>query len=293
MYRVLKLKESESKEYRYITTHGIGPGTVPEGTFIRSEDLENGKTAIYLNRPLSDEELKKYDIKPEWIQESLVEAEEDELENVESDEETEEVIEDQLDAEETKEDLEDTVDSEEDQDENAVEEESQLDTQLDEIRDVIIDLDLRLYKIMNDKEEFYIIGRLDKDSNTVEMLVDTQPAEEVNVDIEEGEEEIEKPLELDDNKEIETRFDYVKLPTQFEQIKDMFPRYGEDLTPDHEAIMEYLMNLLIEQNPRAAKEREEEPEDEEVEVEIEPIEEPEEVEPSIEITGEEDLEDED
>jgi len=234
----------------------------------------------------------------ELEEKKLTEAEEDELDNVESDEEAEEVIEDQIDAEETKEDLEDTVDSEEDQDENAVEEESQLDTQLDEIRDVVIDLDLRLYKIMNDKEEFYIIGRLDKDSNTVEMLVDTQPAEEVNVDIEEGEEEIEKPLELDDNKEIETRFDYVKLPTQFEQIKDMFPRYGEDLTPDHEAIMEYLMNLLIEQNPRAAKEREEEPEDETVELDGEVIEEPEEVEPGIEVNdienvGEEDLEDED
>src|SRR5699024_7450548 len=57
-------------EYRYITNHGIGPGTMPKDTYIRSEDLDNGKTAIYLNRPLTQQELDKYDIKPEWVQES-------------------------------------------------------------------------------------------------------------------------------------------------------------------------------------------------------------------------------
>ena len=287
MYRVLKLKESESKEYRYITTHGIGPGTVPEGTFIRSEDLENNKTAIYLNRPLSGEELKKYDIKPEWIQESLVEADE------EKEEEKEEDIEQ---AEETEEDLEDTVDSEEDQEENPVEEESTLDQQLDEIREVLVDLDLRLYKIMNNEEEFYIIGRLDPISNQVEMLVDTQPADTMNVNIEpDGSETAEKTLKdseetnlPDKDIEIATRFDYIKLPVKFEQIKDMFPRYGEDLTPDHEAIMEYLMNLLIEQNPRAAKERAEEQEDNDEEIPID-----DEIVAQEEIPGEEESEDED
>lgn len=283
MYRVLKLKESESKEYRYITNHGIGPGTVPEGTFIRSEDLENNKTAIYLNRPLSDKELKKYDIKPEWIQESLVEAEDDEeeLEDIEK-------------AEETEEDLEDTVDSEEDQEENPVEEESTLDQQLDEIREVLVDLDLRLYKIMNNEEEFYIIGRLDPISNQVEMLVDTQPADTMNVNIEpDGSETAEKTLKdseetnlPDKDIDIATRFDYIKLPVKFEQIKDMFPRYGEDLTPDHEAIMEYLMNLLIEQNPRAAKERAEETPEEEVAIDDEVV-------AQEEIPGEEEIEDED
>lgn len=63
------LNESAKNEYRYITNHGIGPGTLPNNVYVRSEDLENGKTAIYTNRPLSDEELKKYDIKPEWVQE--------------------------------------------------------------------------------------------------------------------------------------------------------------------------------------------------------------------------------
>ena len=63
------LNESAKNEYRYITNHGIGLGTLPNNVYVRSEDLENGKTAIYTNRPLSDEELKKYDIKPEWVQE--------------------------------------------------------------------------------------------------------------------------------------------------------------------------------------------------------------------------------
>lgn len=64
-----QLESEETKEYRYITNHGVGPGALPDGTYVRSEDLEHGKTAIYTNRPLTDEELKKYDIKPEWIQE--------------------------------------------------------------------------------------------------------------------------------------------------------------------------------------------------------------------------------
>ena len=210
------------------------------------------------------------------------------------DEEVEEILDDVEDAEETEEDLEDTVDSEEDQEENPVEEESELDKELDEIREVLVDLDLRLYKIMNNEEEFYIIGRLDPTSNQVEMLVDTQPADTMEVDIEpDGTETAEQTIEKDDKVEnipeetdIATRFDYIKLPNKFEQIKDMFPRYGEDLTPDHEAIMEYLMNLLIEQNPRAAKEKSEEAPEEEVPVDDEVI-------AQEEIPGEEEIEDED
>lgn len=296
MYRVLKLKEAETPEamqkiadrqmpeggYRYITTHVIGPGTLPEGVEVfKTEDIENGKVAIYISRPLTSEELKKFDIKPEWIQE----AEEPEADA--------EKAEDTVDAEETEEELEDTVDTEDDQEENPVEEENLLDKHLDEIREVLVDLDLRLYKIMNDAEEFYIIGRLDPVSNQIEMLVDTQPADTMNVDIEsDGTETAEKTVVDDkvqstiDDIDIATRFDYVKLPNKFEQIKDMFPRYGEDLTPDHEAIMEYLMNLLIEQNPRAAKERAEEEETEpEISVDDEEI-------AQEEIPGEEELEDE-
>lgn len=224
----------------------------------------------------------------------LKEAEE--LETDKAIKDDEETAEDIINAEETEEDLEDTIDSEEDQDENPVEEESLLDQQLDEIREVLVDLDLRLYKIINDAEEFYILGRLDPVSNRVEMLVDTQPANTMNVDIEpDGTETAEQTII--DNKinsvtngiDIATRFDYVTLPTKFEQIKDMFPRYGEDLTPDHEAIMEYLMNLLIEQNPRAAKERAEE-ESKPADVEEVPVED--EIVAQEEIPGEEELEDE-
>lgn len=56
--------------YRYITKHGLGPGTLPKDCeLLKFEDLPNFKTAIWLDRFLTDEELKKYDIYPEHIQE--------------------------------------------------------------------------------------------------------------------------------------------------------------------------------------------------------------------------------
>ena len=58
-------------EYRYITKHGVGPGTLPKDVeLLNWEDLPNYKTAIYLDRPLTVKELEYYDIYPEWIQES-------------------------------------------------------------------------------------------------------------------------------------------------------------------------------------------------------------------------------
>ena len=276
MHKKLKLvKESEVKEYRYITNHGIGPGTLPDGVYIRSEDLDDGKTAIYLNRPLTDKELKKYDIKPEWIQEStLTEAEDDK-------EEKEEEI------EQTEEELEDTLDSEENQEENPVEEKSELDKQLDELRKVLVDLDLNLYQVTSKEDpnnSIYIIGKVAKDNNDTLMLIDTKPEEHDDIKIEDEpiepeinqEEEVEQPKEGLDNipnekndviepdekeepveQELETpeeRFDFVVLPKTFAEINELNPRYGEDLTPDHEAIMDYLMNCLIEIDPEAAEE---------------------------------------
>ena len=79
-----KMKEAETPEamqkitdkqmpkggYRYITTHGIGPGTLPKDVEVfKTEDINGGKIAMYISRPLTSEELKQYDIKPEWIQE--------------------------------------------------------------------------------------------------------------------------------------------------------------------------------------------------------------------------------
>lgn len=263
MHKKLKLvKESDVKEYRYITNHGIGPGTLPDGVYIRSEDLDNNKTAIYLNRPLTDEELKKYDIKPEWIQESTLN------EDLEDEEDKEEEI------EQTEEDLEDTLDSEENQEENPVEEESELDKQLDELRKVLIDLDLNLYQVTSKEDpnnSIYIIGKVAEDNNDTLMLIDTKPEEHEEVQIEdepldveisdEEENDIvepdEKEEQIDKEEVIETpeeRFDFVVLPKTFDEINELNPRYGKDLTPDHEAIMDYLMNCLIEINPEAVEE---------------------------------------
>lgn len=67
------MDNNNKKGYRYVTLHGLGPGTLPkDAKLLDWEDLPNYKTAIYLDRPLTTEELKFYDIKPEWIQESKV-----------------------------------------------------------------------------------------------------------------------------------------------------------------------------------------------------------------------------
>lgn len=237
----------------------------------------------------------------------LIEAEED-LDDLED------KVEDNLEVEEN---IEDVVDSESDQEENPVEEETELDKELNDLRDVLIDLDLNLYQITSKEDtnnSIYIIGKVAENSDDVLMLVDTKP-EEINNDL-----EIEEPIEPqednvmqeesddleevpsedseptddvqseeDKKSELEKRFDFVTLPKSFEEINKLNPRYGEELTPDHEAIMEYLMNCLIEQNPEAAEELQKEQEDEET-----PIEEPsdEELPLDVNIEGEEDLEDE-
>ena len=83
-YDESSLKEAETPEamqkiadkqmpeggYRYITTHGIGPGTLPKDVKVfKTEDISSGRIAMYISRPLTSEELKQYDVKPEWIQE--------------------------------------------------------------------------------------------------------------------------------------------------------------------------------------------------------------------------------
>jgi hypothetical protein len=78
----------------------------------------------------------------------------------------------------------------------------------------------------------------------------------------EAEEEIiDEPKE--DEEEEKPTFDFVKLPISFDEINKLNPRYGEGLTPNHEAIMDYLMNCLIEENPEAAEELQSEKELEE------------------------------
>lgn len=67
-----KVKESlNDKKYVYILRHGFGPGTVPKTVdIIDFEDLDNGKTKVWLDRPLTKEELDYYDI-DDKVKESL------------------------------------------------------------------------------------------------------------------------------------------------------------------------------------------------------------------------------
>ena len=67
-----KIKESlNDKNYVYILRHGFGPGTVPKTVdIIDFEDLDNGRTKIWLDRPLTKEEINYYDI-DDKVEESL------------------------------------------------------------------------------------------------------------------------------------------------------------------------------------------------------------------------------
>lgn len=54
---------SHSNSYLYIFKHGIGPGTLPEGVnVVKTKDLPNYYTAVWLDRFLTTDEMKQYDI---------------------------------------------------------------------------------------------------------------------------------------------------------------------------------------------------------------------------------------
>lgn len=221
-------------------------------------------------------------------------------------EDEEEILDNIEDTEEANEELQDTIDDEENQEENPVEEDSVLDDQLNELRDVLVDLDLNLYRIAskeNSNNVIYIIGKVAENSEDVLMLVDNKP-EEINNDV-----EIEKPIaqdikeesdevdnvedvEIETDDEDENRFDFVVLPKSFDEINKLNPRYGEELNPDHEAIMDYLMNCLIEINPEAAEELQNKEENSEDIADENSIETPIDIDIDEEL-GEEDLKDED
>ncbi len=161
------------------------------------------------------------------------------------------------------------------QDETTAEEEeetSTLDAQLEDLREVLPDLELNLYQV-TDKEDknkvFYFIGKVAEDSNDLLMLIDNNPSEDIdepsNIDNElpedkseevddltDEETKIEEP-ELDDESK-EDRFDFMKVPLKYEDFATLNPRYGNEMNPDHEAIMEYLMKCLVEENPERAEE---------------------------------------
>lgn len=53
--------------YQYILKHGVGPGTIPSDVgIIREVCLSNFITVAYLDRVLSADEMKKFDIPNEW-----------------------------------------------------------------------------------------------------------------------------------------------------------------------------------------------------------------------------------
>ena len=155
------------------------------------------------------------------------------------------------------------------QDETPTEDEednSTLDSQLDDLRDVLPDLDLNLYQVTskeNPSSNFYFIGKVADDSNKVLMLVDNKPVEDdensENLPIEVEDEEVNlEPVDSDgdtsEENEEDDRFDFVIVPSKFDDFTKLNPRYGEGMNPDHEAIMEYLMKCLVEVNPERAEE---------------------------------------
>ena len=52
-------------QYMYVTNHGIGPGACPKD-LAGYRCLPDGKTQLFFDRVLSQEELDQYDIKAEW-----------------------------------------------------------------------------------------------------------------------------------------------------------------------------------------------------------------------------------
>ena len=144
------------------------------------------------------------------------------------------------------------------------EENSTLDKQLDELRDILPDLDLNLYQVTskeNPNSSFYFIGKVADDSNKVLMLVDNKPVENddenLPIEVEEDDDSNIEPVDGDETSEDEeedNRFDFVIVPDKFDDFTKLNPRYGDELNPDHDAVMDYLMKCLVEVNPEKAQE---------------------------------------
>lgn len=64
--KTLEDKRDKTKGYKYVLKHGLGPGTIPRDVdIIGWEEPDNYTTIVWLDRPLSAEELKRYDIPSE------------------------------------------------------------------------------------------------------------------------------------------------------------------------------------------------------------------------------------
>lgn len=61
-------KRNSACPYWYIFKHGVGPGTIPDDVKVgKVKDLDNYYSIVWLDRPLSTDELKEYDIYPETM----------------------------------------------------------------------------------------------------------------------------------------------------------------------------------------------------------------------------------
>ena len=58
-------KRDSSFPYMYVLTHGFGPGTIPRGVKVGRVEDYKGYTVVWLDRPLSSDELSQYDIPAE------------------------------------------------------------------------------------------------------------------------------------------------------------------------------------------------------------------------------------
>ena len=58
-------KRDSSFPYMYVLTHGFGPGTLPRGVKVGRVEDYKGYTVVWLDRPLSSDELSQYDIPAE------------------------------------------------------------------------------------------------------------------------------------------------------------------------------------------------------------------------------------
>ena len=66
-------KRDSSCPYWYIFKHGIGPGTIPDDVKVgKVKDLDNYYSIVWLDRPLSTDELEYYDIYPETMNQRIL-----------------------------------------------------------------------------------------------------------------------------------------------------------------------------------------------------------------------------
>lgn len=172
-------------------------------THIDYEKMPNEKSSAYKNK--------------------LKEADEDlsDDENLLGEELSDEEVEDQA-----QEDLSDTIEDDVENEDYAV------DKDLDELRDVLVDLDWKLLMLTQGGKDdvCYIIGRINGEDT--EMLV-SNPNPTTG----------------------EQSFDWVELPLNYNSVISYDTVYGrkdengDDIVPNHEAIMDYLMSSLEETDP--------------------------------------------